>query len=485
MTTSSSSATQRLDEPARQAALLKAHPALARLASRYDILQEIGSGGMGHVFQARDRETGDVLALKILRPEIAMDATMAERFKNELRLARRITHKNVCRIYDFNRIDALACISMEYVDGETLRACIDRTGPLPIARVRALASQLCAGLSEAHAQSIVHRDLKPENIMITKSGAAKIMDFGIARSANAGATLTQALIGTPAYMAPEQVQGKTADARSDIYALGLILYECVTGRRAFTAPTPVAIAIKQVQERPVSPHAIRAEIPRALESLILRCLEKEPTRRFGSVHELAGALARISAPETIAARPRRWLWWAVPLAAAALTAGVLIERRGAHSIPSARAPSAVAPSPQEQASGTAPAPVASGSVANEEPTMKARTEKARERQLFERLKSEAEAGNADAQLRLGKLLAVGPAAVRDEQKGRQWLERSAEQGNAEAAFMLGGMYERGRGVERNVRAAIHWYERAAQAGHEGAARSLARLNERGAGRRLR
>src|SRR5579864_7404293 len=185
---------------------------LAALSQRYDILGEAGHGNMGNVYRARDRETGETVALKLIKPEIASDQDMMERFKNELLFARKITHKNVCRVYEFNRIGGLACTSMEYVEGESLRSVLNRFGGLPVRKAIDIAVQICSGLKEAHAQGIVHRDLKPENVMIDGQGNVKIMDFGIARSMEAAGTrLTGSMVGTPAYMAPEQVAGKPVD----------------------------------------------------------------------------------------------------------------------------------------------------------------------------------------------------------------------------------------------------------------------------------
>ncbi|MGH9865788.1 MAG: serine/threonine protein kinase, partial [Candidatus Acidiferrales bacterium] len=202
---------------------------LSALSQRYDILGEAGHGNMGNVYKARDRETGETVALKLIKPEIASDQGMMERFKNELLFARKITHKNVCRVYDFNRIGGIAYTSMEYVEGESLRSVLNRFGSLPLRKGIDLALQICSGLKEAHAQGIVHRDLKPENVMIDAQGNLKIMDFGIARSMEAATHLTGAMVGTPAYMAPEQVAGKPVDYRTDIYSLGLMLYEMFTG----------------------------------------------------------------------------------------------------------------------------------------------------------------------------------------------------------------------------------------------------------------
>jgi serine/threonine protein kinase len=260
------------------------------LEQRYDILGEAGRGAMGQVYKARDRETGEILALKLLKPEIASDQAMVERFKSELRFARKITHKNVCRVYEFNRIDGIAYTSMEFVEGENLRSVLNRFGSLTQRKGLALALQMCSGLKEAHAQGIVHRDLKPENVMIDAQGNLKIMDFGIARSMERMTLLTGAMMGTPAYMAPEQATGKTVDYRTDIYAFGLMLYEMFTGEQAFRADNAIALALKQLNESPKPPRQIEASISASLESAILQCLEKEPSRRFQSVAELETVL---------------------------------------------------------------------------------------------------------------------------------------------------------------------------------------------------
>jgi Protein kinase domain len=262
------------------------------LEQRYEILSEAGHGGMGIVYRARDRETGEVVALKVLKPEIAANPAVIERFKNELRLARKITHKNVCRIHEFNRAaDGSAYISMEYVDGDSLRHVLWRFGEMGLRSGIRVAQQICDGLREAHAQGVVHRDLKPENIMIDQAGNAKVMDFGIARSIEAS-TATLGAIGTPSYMAPEQAEGKTVDQRTDIYALGLILYELFTGSTAFTGDTAAAVAYKQVHHTPASPREIEAAIPDHVEKAILKCLEKNPAQRFQSVDELSAALSQ-------------------------------------------------------------------------------------------------------------------------------------------------------------------------------------------------
>ncbi len=263
---------------------------LTPLSQRYELLAEAGHGSMGNVYKARDRETGETVALKLLKPEIASDQTMMERFKKELLFARKITHKNVCRVHEFNRIGGIAYTSMEFVEGESLRSVLNRFGGLPLRKGLDLAQQMCSALQEAHAQGIVHRDLKPENVMVDTLGNVKIMDFGIARSMDAMTRLTGSMVGTPAYMAPEQVAGKQVDFRTDIYALGLILYEIFMGQPAFHAENAVAVALKQMREAPKPPHEIDPSIPFGIERAIMKCLQKDPANRFQSVAQLADAL---------------------------------------------------------------------------------------------------------------------------------------------------------------------------------------------------
>jgi protein kinase-like protein len=264
---------------------------LRTLGNRFDLLAEIGRGGMGIVYRARDRETGEVVALKILRPEIAGDAAALERFRNELRLARQITHRNVCRTYELHRLGETAAIAMEYVEGESLRHVLRRYGAVSISTGLGWTRQICAALGEAHAREIAHRDLKPENILIARDGTVKVTDFGIARSVGTDATETRTITGTPAYMSPEQAQGKPVDRRSDIYSLGLVLYEMFTGHPAFQADTPIAAAMKHVDEAPPPPRQLEPDLPERIERAILRCLEKNPAKRFPSVGDLESALS--------------------------------------------------------------------------------------------------------------------------------------------------------------------------------------------------
>jgi serine/threonine protein kinase len=272
---------------------------LGSLGDRFDLLAEVGRGGMGIVYRARDRETGELVALKILRPEIAGDAAALERFRNELRLARQITHRSVCRTYELHRFGETAAIAMEYVDGESLRQVLGRYGPVSVRTGIEWTRQICAALREAHAQQIAHRDLKPENVLIARDGTVKVSDFGIARSVRSGAAQTGTITGTPAYMSPEQAQGKAVDSRSDIYSLGLVLYEMFTGHPAFQADTPLAVAMKQVDEAPPPPRLLEPDLPERIERAILRCLEKNPARRFQSVDDLESALSKNPGAERV------------------------------------------------------------------------------------------------------------------------------------------------------------------------------------------
>lgn len=271
----------------------------ARLAipARYEVIEELGRGGMGIVYKVRDVETCEIVAIKILKPEIAADPFMRENLRKEVCMARKVTHKNVCRIHEFTRSETTACISMEYVTGESLLSKLQRRGALAPADAVDIARQICAGLREAHAQGIVHRDLKPANIVIALDKTVKIMDFGVARRTQ-DTTQTETLAGTPAYMSPEQLEMKAVGERTDIYALGLMLYEMLTGTSAFNGENAIEIAMQQIRQQPTRPSVIVPTIPGRLEAAVLKCLEKEPEERFGSVEELSAALERAIAPVT-------------------------------------------------------------------------------------------------------------------------------------------------------------------------------------------
>ena len=263
-------------------------------AKRYQIIEELGKGGMGRVYKVLDKEIGEKVALKLLNPEIAAESKTIERFRNELKTARQISHKNVCRMYHFAKDEDTHYITMEYVRGEDLKSMIRMMGRLSPGQTVSIAKQVCEGLAEAHKLVVVHRDLKPQNIMIDRDGNVKIMDFGIARSLKAkGITGAGMMIGTPEYMSPEQVEGKETDERSDIYALGIILFEMLTGKVPFEGETPLSVALKHKTEAPPDPRKINTQVPDDLARLILRCLEKEKGKRYQDAQEMLGEFAKI------------------------------------------------------------------------------------------------------------------------------------------------------------------------------------------------
>jgi serine/threonine protein kinase/tetratricopeptide (TPR) repeat protein len=263
-------------------------------AGRYQIIEELGHGGMGRVYKVQDTKIGEKIALKLIRPEAGLDKKSLERFSNELKLARKIRHKNVCQMFDLGEDQGTRYITMEYVHGEDLKQLIRKVGRLSPGQAIGIARQVCDGLEEAHKLGVVHRDLKPQNIMVDEDGKARIMDFGIARSLS-GKSMTGAgvMIGTPEYMSPEQVEGKDIDQRSDLYSLGVILYEMVTGRLPFIGETPLSVAHKHKYEAPEDPKKLNTQVSDDLARVILKCLAKDEDKRFHSAAELGAELGRI------------------------------------------------------------------------------------------------------------------------------------------------------------------------------------------------
>ncbi|MCI0387800.1 MAG: serine/threonine protein kinase [Acidobacteria bacterium] len=304
-----------------------------RLAGRYRIIGLLGKGGMGEVYKAEDLKLGQTVALKFLPESLASDGGALARFHREARVARQITHPNVCRVHDIGEIEGQPFLSMEYIDGEDLSSLLRRIGRLPANKAVEIARQLCSGLAAAHDAGVLHRDLKPANVMLDGRGRARITDFGLAGVAEELGG-EDAHAGTPAYMAPEQLTGKGVTVRSDLYALGLVLYEIFTGKRAFVSSDLAELVRLQEQTTPTSPSSLVKDIDPLVERVILRCLESDPHNRPASALQVAAALpggdplaAALAAgetpsPEMVAAAPKEGTLR--PVVAAALLASVLL-----------------------------------------------------------------------------------------------------------------------------------------------------------------
>jgi tetratricopeptide (TPR) repeat protein len=261
------------------------------LGGRYEITKLLGMGGMGAVYKAHDIEVERTVGLKVIRPDLAENPAILARFKQELVLARQITHKNIIRIYDLSDADGVKFITMEFIEGEDLKTILTRQGKLPTEEAVEFLHQTCAGLSAAHAEGVIHRDLKPANIIRDPSGRVVIMDFGLARTLQGeGMTQTGMMVGTMEYMSPEQATGLELDATSDIYAVGLIAYEMLTGKMPYAAESAVASLLKRSQQRAKPMIEVDSSIPRDLSTIVSRCIEPDRKKRYQSTAELIGDL---------------------------------------------------------------------------------------------------------------------------------------------------------------------------------------------------
>src|SRR6266702_2306319 len=301
------------------------------LAERYEILQLLGQGGMGAVYKARDKELDRIVALKLIRSEFAKNPEILRRFKQELILARQVTHKNVIRIYDLGQADGIKFITMDFVEGRDLRQLLVEKGKFPPEQAARIMLQICRALEAAHAEGVIHRDLKPHNIMLDSGGRAYVMDFGIARSAYLpGMTQTGALIGTPEYMSPEQARGEKLTERSDLFSLGVIFYALLTGKSPYPADAPLGTLWKRLQEKPKPPVDVDPAIPKLLNDIVMKALEVEPEDRWARAREMAHQLEIWLGPSadssTIflpAPRITAYLKWASAALAILLVAAVI------------------------------------------------------------------------------------------------------------------------------------------------------------------
>lgn len=296
------------EEALGKSASLKLSPGF-EIAQRYRIVGLLGRGGMGTVYRAHDRELNREVALKLLNSEIAQQKTALERFKQEIQLSSQITHKNVLRVYDLGAHESLRFLTMQFVEGEDLASLLLREGRLPLPRVIAVFRQIAMGLQAAHEIGVIHRDLKPQNIMVDRADRVYVTDFGLAKLQEAsGMTETGTLFGTPRYMSPEQVKGETLDARSDIYSLGVMLYELLTGEIPFSGGTPYEVMARRLHSNPRPAIELNPEIPPWLRGVLDRCLAREPAARYPNIEALLANVDTKSVHLSLALEAERHRW---------------------------------------------------------------------------------------------------------------------------------------------------------------------------------
>jgi len=267
------------------------------LSNRYKILEEIGRGGMGIVLKAQDTQLNEIVALKLITPQISADEKIATRFKQEAATSRKISHNNVIRIHDLGEFQGTLYISMEYFLGENLKKIISRPQHLAFEEVLHYFNQICMGVNAAHSVGIIHRDLKPQNILVNDQKHLKIIDFGLAKASFLqGLTMTGLVVGTPEYMSPEQISGKVVDHRTDIYSLGVIAFEMLTGAVPFRGDTPISIGFKHLQEAPLIPDQFKSSSPPWFQNVVMKMLEKEPETRYNDVKTIQNDIALTKSP---------------------------------------------------------------------------------------------------------------------------------------------------------------------------------------------
>jgi serine/threonine-protein kinase len=470
------------------------------IASRYEVLEPIGKGGMGTVYKARDRVLDETVAIKVLRSGFAGESEMEKRFISEIKLARRVSHRNICRIHEYGEEAGFHYISMAFVDGIDLKRILKEKGPLPTEEAFDTAIQIAEGLQAIHDEGIVHRDLKTPNIVRDAKGVVRLLDFGIAKQVatvpGQSLTSTGMMVGTPEYVSPEQAQGGKVDHRSDLYALGVVVFELFTGRVPFKGDSALSTLQKHVREPPPLEGPEAALVPRSVVPVLRRALAKDPVLRYGSAREMAQALAQARgtqdagatvtsavttprasatpAPRTQAAlaptrrareravpvtgRPEperaasRFPLWAIVVAAFAVGA-LLMSRIGSRSArpspsPAASAateqapaptvvtpPPAVEPPPPSTLAAAAPPPVA------ETPAVRPRTP--------EELLEGCERGVAEACFALAEAQRSGGSAPLDAERTATAFERACERGIVKGCSAAGFMYLAGRGVRED------------------------------------
>jgi hypothetical protein len=455
----------------------------ALLAGRYEILRPLGRGGMGVVYQAVDHVLDEPVALKLLRRRDGETETSSRRFRSEIKLARRVTHKNVCRIHDYGEDRGLAYISMQYIEGVELRQRIRAGGGLPPNEACAIAGQIADGLQAIHDEGIVHRDLKAANVMIDGHGLARLMDFGIAKATGGEAlTATGAIVGTPEDMSPEQFGGDPVDARTDLYALGIILYEMLTGRVPFTADTTIATLMKHLHDEPPLDAAAAGAMPATLVPLLRQALAKKPEDRPSSARDIADALRSAGATEVAAAPPTR------PGGAAPHTTRVPLPRRvtrplvltGAFAVVGLFAVAAlwpvwkasIAEPPRPRASLSAPPAILRTEV-TPSPAIAPLPSPTAD------VPGDCDGMNSSACADLAARYAAGSGVPKDEARAAALYDRACQGGAARGCTGLGVLHNTGGGVAKDLGRAAVLYERGCRGGDASGCNNLGTLYEFG------
>src|SRR5215467_8857359 len=300
--------------------------------TRYVIERKLGSGGMADVYLAEDQELGRRVALKLLDDRHSSDEQFVERFRREAQSAAGLNHPSIVSVFDRGHAEGTYYIAMEFLDGRTLKELLIRNGPTPIPIAIDYARQILGALSFAHRHGIVHRDIKPHNIIVRPDGRLKVTDFGIARSGASQMTEAGSIVGTAQYLSPEQARGARVDPRSDIYSLGIVLYEMLTGHVPFTGDTAVEIAMKHLSEVPEPPSKLRPDVPHDLDAVVMRALAKDPEQRYGSAEEMDADLARVARGVSVSQKTEEAMTQVLAGAGAA-TAATMITRPRAVTAP--------------------------------------------------------------------------------------------------------------------------------------------------------
>ena len=476
------------DSPSRRAAGSTLSPGDI-LSSRYRILAYIGEGGMGLVYKAHDAALDEVVAIKLLRPQLLEDPRMRQRFLSEIKLARRVTHKNVCRIHDYGEDGGLGYISMQFVEGVELKTLIQQSPRLSATETCDIAIQLADGLQAIHDAGIIHRDFKPANVVVDRDGDPRLMDFGIAKlwESRTSPDLTmQGIVGTPQYMSPEQASGEAVDPRTDIYAMGIVLFELFTGTRPFTGENIASILHKQLHDPPPLDGAAAA-IPAAIKPIIQRALEKRREDRFQTADELKEALSAARAtlaPETSAPErrdTRRLLWYSIAAASLLIVAivGALISTSR---FSTQREPD---PPPQDRSTTRTPSTPATNSIETPnahgapppQPPPSPSPMPSCEDGDTAACRTACDNGTSTACTQLGLQYNRGTEAIpRDLAAAAMYYGRGCDGGDPAGCNNLGTLYEFGAlGLQGDRAKALTLYDRACTAGHLEACANLAAL----------